>query len=312
MNPNPHQAASLVCVREAASPAAVSMETPQSHLGCRASTSPDPTRSRHEAADTPDEAAAVAMAVAAAAMAAAAPLPPRLHNSRLKFRLEAHLQAEDEAEAEAKAEKEKETQAEAEAEAEAVEVGELTSAPRPHQQFEMAPGVESSGVVNGDNTSGRDRDEGSDGGGAVGSGGPALPPRRLPLQLAPCASARSASALLPPTTMTNPAPAAAAEAVHAGREGAAMGRVAAELDEWGMAKGLGERARVLLETRRAAAARERGRAEAAEEEAEARARSESEARALVNAWNPPPWRSVARPRLEAKGGLLEGRLEEEG
>ena len=99
-----------------------------------------------------------------------------------------------------------------------------------------------------------------------------------------------------------------------GREGVAMGRLAVELDEWGMAKGLAERARMLLDTRRAAAARERGRAEAAEQEAEARARSESDARALVHAWSPPPWRSAARPRLEANAkekSLLERRLEEE-
>lgn len=98
-----------------------------------------------------------------------------------------------------------------------------------------------------------------------------------------------------------------------GREAVAMGRLAVELDEWGMAKGLAERARMLLDTRRAAAARERGRAEAAEQEAEARARSESDARALVHAWSPPPWRSAARPRLEAnaKESVLERRLEEE-
>ena len=136
--------------------------------------------------------------------------------------------------------------------------------------------------------------------------------RRLPLQPARLAPARSASALLPPPmAMTSAAPAAAAEAVHAGREGAAaMGRVAAELDEWGLAKGLAERARMLLESRRAAAARERGRAETAEEEAEARARNESEARALVHVWGPPPWRGAARPCLEVEGGLLERRLEE--
>ena len=258
-------------------------------------------------------------------MAAAAPVPPRLHNSRRKFRLEAaaHLQVEAEAEEgteeEEEAEAEAEAEAEKEAEEEAEELGKLTSAPQ--SQHEMAPGLESSGVVSGDDTSGTDK--GSDGGGDDGFGGPPLPPRRLPLQPAPLAPERSASAALSPPTMTNPAPAAAAaaEAVHAGRdgvamrrEGVAMGRLAVELDEWGMAKGLAERARMLLDTRRAAAARERGRAEAAEQEAEARARSESDARALVHAWSPPPWRSAARPRLEANAkeeSLLERRLEEE-